>query len=225
MAKARHGARRVPHDGTCSYCDRAFGTLVAYKGRNVPLRLEFDHLVPFASGGSGYASKDNLVASCHLCNRIKGSRCFQSFAEAKLYVVEQLTERKIFTVIEAVPLPRPTRTCEVCKEAFVTGHQNARFCSSECRFEAWDKEHPRKAKPKPRPQWQGPLLQDGSRTVAQAIKRKKKAVEVLAEACPPHDNCERCQKAEALILSHIRRINRLMDLQEACQNRSRSIAS
>jgi predicted nucleic acid-binding Zn ribbon protein len=52
----------------------------------------------------------------------------------------------------------PRRECEVCGKEFPVKHPRARRCSPKCRYAAWDREHPRKGRPrrgkparKPRP--------------------------------------------------------------------------
>ena len=227
---SRHGARRIPHDGTCSYCHRAFGTLVAYKGRSVPLRLEFDHFVPWAGGRSGRAAAENLVAACHLCNRVKGSLTFSSFAEARLYVLTEV-RRKGWTTVQAVePAPRVTRTCERCQGAFVSGHANARFCSSECRFAVWTEDHPRvkrKRKPAQRGAWQGPLLADGTRTAAQSEKLRARVANMrlarldrLAQVLSITSHCQECASREREILALVMEANALWDRNDSCPEES-----
>lgn len=58
----------------CQYCgDRA---------NNV------DHIIPWAYTRDN--TKENLVASCQLCNLIAGSKTFDSFQEKKLYILNRL---------------------------------------------------------------------------------------------------------------------------------------
>jgi len=142
----RRSTRRVPHDGLCSYCDRAFGTLVSYRGRSVPLRLEFDHLVPWASERVGVNFKDNIIPSCQICNRIKGSLIFGTFAEAKLHVVNELLRRGVQTLVPGEPRVRAGRVCARpdCSATFISGHPDALYCSAKCRYRAWAESNPRK---------------------------------------------------------------------------------
>lgn len=46
--------------------------------------IEFDHLVPWSYGGN--SKMRNLVASCHVCNAIKGSKVFSTTQEARRHI-------------------------------------------------------------------------------------------------------------------------------------------
>lgn len=70
--------------GCCLYCERAFGTVVVYGKKLTTLRLNWDHLVPFAYAQSNDDS--NFVAACHICNSRKGSRIFATLDDAKVYL-------------------------------------------------------------------------------------------------------------------------------------------
>ena len=140
-SRSRHRRPRVPHDGRCSYCDRSFGSLVLWKNRPRHITVHFDHLRPWAAGGSDRA--DNIVASCNLCNIIKGSQIFGSFAEAKLYVVTELEKRGAITLWEADCKSVPELECERCHKPFLSYHSRARFCSDRCRYSEWDEQNPR----------------------------------------------------------------------------------
>jgi hypothetical protein len=143
-SRARCGgdrAARVPHDGRCSYCGRAFGSVVLWRGRNRVLGLVFDHLVPVAAGGLN--SADNSVPACTICNQVKGGFIPQSFADARLYVLKELDRLGVVLVKEATIKPSPEIECENCGTRFVSAYSRARFCSSKCRAAGWDKEHPR----------------------------------------------------------------------------------
>lgn len=144
--KRRRSTRRVPHDGLCSYCDRAFGTAVSYRGRQTILRLEFDHLVPWASERAGVNFKDNIIPSCQICNRIKGSLIFGTFAEAKLHVVNELLRLDVRTLVPGEPHGRAGRICarSGCGETFISGRSDALYCSEKCRNREWSDAHPRK---------------------------------------------------------------------------------
>lgn len=71
-------------DGCCTYCRRAFGSLVTWKGRNRFLGEEADHVLPVAIGGRV------TVPACSLCNRIKGSLVFESLADIQDYLLDRL---------------------------------------------------------------------------------------------------------------------------------------
>jgi len=85
--RARVGAavrRQVLHEQghCCLYCGRRFGARVRCHGRTIRLRVEFDHMVPrtFAMDGA----ERNIAAACHVCNQLKGARCFASLEEARV---------------------------------------------------------------------------------------------------------------------------------------------
>jgi hypothetical protein len=71
--------RIYARDGyACRYCGRRRGHAV---------RLELDHFYPFALGGSD--RPDNLVTSCHTCNRAKGTRVLRDEADVRRFVAER----------------------------------------------------------------------------------------------------------------------------------------
>jgi hypothetical protein len=135
--------RKVSHDGKCSYCERPFGTLVQYKGGTVVLRMEFDHVVPVSTEQRGVYMEGNVVAACHLCNRIKGALVFGSLAAARNYVLDELLRLNVATIIEAEPKPRYERACAHCEKEFVSGQPEAKFCSDRCRVAEWSLQNPR----------------------------------------------------------------------------------
>jgi 5-methylcytosine-specific restriction endonuclease McrA len=66
--------------GWCQYCGRTAQTA--------------DHVIPRTAGGAD--SMDNLVASCHECNRIAGRWEFRSFARKKEWIESILHSRGIW---------------------------------------------------------------------------------------------------------------------------------
>ncbi len=78
-------------DHRCFYCEREFETCV-YRGNKVfRLRIDWDHMVPFAYSQNNYPW--NYVAACHVCNRLKSSLCFRSIDEAKVYLANRWKEK------------------------------------------------------------------------------------------------------------------------------------
>lgn len=75
----------------CFYCERSFGSLVFRRGKPVRLQLQWDHMTPFAYGQDNHSY--NFVAACHVCNRIKSSRIFQTLTEARIYIDERWREK------------------------------------------------------------------------------------------------------------------------------------
>ena len=69
----------------CFYCQRAFGSICTRNKKRLRLRCEWDHYVPFALLQDNRSI--NFVAACHVCNRSKADKCFQTTEEARLYIV------------------------------------------------------------------------------------------------------------------------------------------
>ena len=65
-------------DPICAICHRAID-LEAKK--NTPLAVEVDHIIPRSRGGALYAL-ENLQLTHHRCNRKKGARMLQDYADA-----------------------------------------------------------------------------------------------------------------------------------------------
>ena len=100
--------------------------------------------MPKSSERTGVNSASNIVAACHICNRFKSSYVAESFADARLYVMNKLHAADVYVVAEPnIIKPRLARKCEFCEEEYVSGHENARFCSDSCRIKAWEAENPR----------------------------------------------------------------------------------
>lgn len=73
--------------GKCFYCDRRFGSCVWRSGKQISLRLHWDHVNPWIYSLS---NKDqNFVAACHVCNGIKSSLIFGSIDEARTHITEK----------------------------------------------------------------------------------------------------------------------------------------
>lgn len=68
----------------CFYCDRSFGSRVFHRARAVYLRVQWDHVNPFAYSLDN--RDQNFVATCHICNLIKSSLIFRSADEARVHI-------------------------------------------------------------------------------------------------------------------------------------------
>jgi 5-methylcytosine-specific restriction endonuclease McrA len=66
----------------CQYC--GLDGLTSFENS---LIMTVDFVLPRAHKGN--KDPENLVAACRPCNRIKGSRVFANFDEAKKYVIER----------------------------------------------------------------------------------------------------------------------------------------
>ena len=69
----------------CLYCSGRFGSVVRHNGKPSVLRVCWDHLVPYSYNQDN--GHHNFVASCQLCNSIKGSLMFQSVHDARVHIV------------------------------------------------------------------------------------------------------------------------------------------
>ncbi len=71
----------------CFYCDRLFGSIIYRGPKEVVLRLCWDHVIPWVYSLSNRTQ--NFVASCHVCNSLKGSLMFNSYDDARLFLYEK----------------------------------------------------------------------------------------------------------------------------------------
>lgn len=71
----------------CLYCDRRLGSTAWYKGKEIILRLHWDHVIPYEYGQSNELS--NFVAACHVCNHWKSDFVFNSLEEIQIHVAER----------------------------------------------------------------------------------------------------------------------------------------
>lgn len=68
----------IEQTGRCIYCN----------GSLVDAAIEYDHFIPYAY--SGRNDKNNWVASCKRCNRLKSSRVFRSEADISEFCLEMI---------------------------------------------------------------------------------------------------------------------------------------
>lgn len=71
----------------CFYCLVPFSFQVQKNNKIIKRKIEFDHLVPFSYLNNN--NKENLVASCNICNHLKSSMCFQTTEEARIYLQQE----------------------------------------------------------------------------------------------------------------------------------------
>jgi hypothetical protein len=69
----------------------------------------------------------------------------RSYIESKIEVTNYIRERLDMTRIKK---PLVKRMCIECNKEFKTNRDKQVFCSSKCRFDNWDKLHPRTTTPK-----------------------------------------------------------------------------
>lgn len=74
----------------CLYCERGFETRATWKGKEVELRICWDHIVPFShSQNNGWA---NFGAACQICNSLKSAKMFDTLDEARIYLLNRRAE-------------------------------------------------------------------------------------------------------------------------------------
>lgn len=80
----------------CLYCGNKFGSIVVFHGKTRILALNKDHFIPIHRR-RGTKIPDNislarqrLISSCQICNAIKGSNHFDSFIDAKHFILDNL---------------------------------------------------------------------------------------------------------------------------------------
>lgn len=150
----------------CFYCGSKFGEEHIVKGKLFRVILNWDHLLPVAYRADN--NRSNYVAACSVCNLIKSSQIFNTAKEARSYVRFQRIRKgwPVSEVPKTIPQKEvvakilwPTmpgeallghspnsfeKFCDNCGRQFKWIRRTARFCCASCRFEAWDRNHPRK---------------------------------------------------------------------------------
>lgn len=85
----------------CAYCQVIFGSVVRRPGHDSEVtRLELDHIVPVSWSGHEGGEVD-VVASCQVCNGLKGDRLFDSVDNARRHI-DRLWVRAHY-VVEFIP--------------------------------------------------------------------------------------------------------------------------
>lgn len=79
----------------CLYCEREFGTFVYRNGKQIRLKLVWDHLVPYVYSRS--CADQEFCAACHVCNGIKSATVYQTLDEARADLALK-RERKGYSV-------------------------------------------------------------------------------------------------------------------------------
>jgi 5-methylcytosine-specific restriction endonuclease McrA len=76
---------------SCLYCMGRFGTRVYRKAKELRLRVNWDHLVPWSLTQDNRPK--NYVAACQVCNGIKADHIFATVSEARAYVAVQAQKK------------------------------------------------------------------------------------------------------------------------------------
>lgn len=85
--RAEKEAILLEQDYRCLYCGQRFGAIVKRKGKEFPLRCEWDHILPFIHTHNN--NIENFAASCHVCNAFKHDKIFGDLEEVRIYVAER----------------------------------------------------------------------------------------------------------------------------------------
>jgi hypothetical protein len=78
-------------DNRCLYCEIPIGTAIWRRSQTVILRTNWDHFIPYA-----YLARNpstNWVLACHVCNRIKSCRMFDSVQAAREAILPNRTSK------------------------------------------------------------------------------------------------------------------------------------
>jgi hypothetical protein len=75
----------------CLYCEIPIGTPIWRHSKTVILRLNWDHFVPYAY--LARSPRDNWVLACHVCNRIKSCRMFDTVQAAREVILPERVAR------------------------------------------------------------------------------------------------------------------------------------
>lgn len=71
----------------CAYCQVIFGSAARRPGRElVIVRMEIDHVIPFALTGHNGDNWENCVAACQICNGLKQDTIFDSIVNARRHL-------------------------------------------------------------------------------------------------------------------------------------------
>lgn len=72
---------------TCLYCEIPISTMIWRKTREVMLRANWDHFIPYAY--SQQNPSNNWILACHVCNGIKTSRMFADVETARRAILPE----------------------------------------------------------------------------------------------------------------------------------------
>ena len=78
-------------DGCCIYCGNKFGDIVNRGGSKEILAPHLDHFVPYSYKAD--SSLGNLLLACHVCNKLKFDKMFDSLEHAVRYLFRKWMER------------------------------------------------------------------------------------------------------------------------------------
>jgi hypothetical protein len=78
-------------DYRCAYCWKAFGSVVYRNGKDIILRVNYDHQVPYSYVHETQAY--NILAACHVCNALKKDNVFQTIDDCALFLLDRRAEK------------------------------------------------------------------------------------------------------------------------------------
>ena len=71
-------------ENCCFYCGLSFDDHNYRHGLPVKLKLNWDHQLPYSYSQNNKIA--NFVAACHICNKYKSDKVFQTMEEAQVYL-------------------------------------------------------------------------------------------------------------------------------------------
>lgn len=134
----------VNQGGLCLYCLNPFGSF--YRNGKTDevqiLQLTWDHMVPYEYTRAH--KETNLAAACHLCNRFKTNKMFETVDEARVYLKAVWEKRRLEVVsLGAITGRHHPNSCALCGKPLIRHRPWQVYCTTNCRVKAWNRKHPR----------------------------------------------------------------------------------
>lgn len=90
--KQKNEILEIQH-GRCFYCNNELGYYYERNFKVFKSTTHFDHILPFCYSYNN--NQRNFVASCNLCNSIKGSKMFKNIKELRNHINERRIKKGI----------------------------------------------------------------------------------------------------------------------------------
>lgn len=80
-------------DNRCVYCNCTLDGYIWHPKRlkQVKIRVHYDHFVPWVYSGDNH--KNNIYASCNICNQIKSDKHFKDVISAREYILDERKQK------------------------------------------------------------------------------------------------------------------------------------
>lgn len=72
---------------SCAYCGQRLNAIIGFRGKIIQLRLNWDHAVPWSYSMNNHGH--NFLPSCHVCNRWKYNRMFDTLEETRAWLLRR----------------------------------------------------------------------------------------------------------------------------------------